>query len=248
MAEPRAKMLVTAGNTLAPIDAVRGITNIFTGRTGARIAAEATVSGYDVELLTSQPRVVDETVVDYSRLTLTAYQTFEDLAELMEDRIRNGGFDVVVHSAAVSDYHCAGVFEPSSEVHIAEDGTISPPSGRLFNPVDVSRKIASQHSELWLRLTPTLKLVDQIRSTWGFQGLLVKFKLEVGVSDEELIDRARRARLQSSADLVVANSFESMHDYAYLVTADSVEAIERSRLPSRLIEFISSSRKPISTT
>src|SRR4029079_11790494 len=118
-------------------------------------AAEATVNGYDVELLTSQPNVVEETVVDYSRLTLTAYQRFEDLAELMEDRVRKGDFNVVVHSAAVSDYHCSAVFAPSSEAHIAEDGTVSPPTARLFDPVESSTKIASRYSELWLRLTPT---------------------------------------------------------------------------------------------
>ena len=27
-------LLITAGNTLAPIDRVRGLTNVFTGRTG----------------------------------------------------------------------------------------------------------------------------------------------------------------------------------------------------------------------
>ena len=37
----RMKILVTAGNTQTPIDRVRSITNIFSGRTGARIAARA---------------------------------------------------------------------------------------------------------------------------------------------------------------------------------------------------------------
>ena len=34
-------LLVTAGNTLTLIDKVRGITNIFTGRTGAQVAGLA---------------------------------------------------------------------------------------------------------------------------------------------------------------------------------------------------------------
>src|SRR4051812_45379683 len=121
-------MLVTAGNTLTPIDAVRGITNVFTGRTGARIAAEATVNGYDVELLTSQPGVVEDTVVDYAHLDLTEYQTFDDLAELTEGRIRNGEFDVVVHTAAVSDYHCSAVFEPAADVKISLGGSLAQPT------------------------------------------------------------------------------------------------------------------------
>jgi phosphopantothenate---cysteine ligase (CTP) len=236
-------MLVTAGNTLTPIDAVRGITNVFTGRTGARIAAEATVDGYDVELLTSNPNVIEDTVVDYSRLTLTAYRTFDDLAELMEERVRNGGFDVVVHSAAVSDYHCAAVFEPAADVMIAEDGTASPSAGPIFQRIDASQKVSSRHSELWLRLVPTTKLIDQIRLPWGFTGILVKFKLEVGVADEELARRAKSALVQSEADLVVANTFESMHDRAFFVTQDATQTIERPRLPTRLVAFIDNLRQ-----
>src|SRR5438034_5962598 len=45
------RILVTAGNTLVPIDRVRCITNIFTGRTGARIALHAQERGHDVTLL-----------------------------------------------------------------------------------------------------------------------------------------------------------------------------------------------------
>src|SRR6476646_6451465 len=41
-------LLVTAGNTLVPIDAVRCITNIFTGRTGASIARHAHERGHSV--------------------------------------------------------------------------------------------------------------------------------------------------------------------------------------------------------
>jgi len=54
------KCLVTAGNTLAPIDSVRGITNIFSGRTGAQIALELHRGGHDVVLLTSRPETIME--------------------------------------------------------------------------------------------------------------------------------------------------------------------------------------------
>ncbi len=52
-------LLVTAGNTLVPIDRVRAITNVFTGRTGASIARCAWERGHTVTLLTSHPEVVD---------------------------------------------------------------------------------------------------------------------------------------------------------------------------------------------
>lgn len=46
-------LLVTAGNTLAPIDRVHSLTNVFTGRTGAAVALHAHGRGHLVVLLTS---------------------------------------------------------------------------------------------------------------------------------------------------------------------------------------------------
>jgi phosphopantothenate---cysteine ligase (CTP) len=227
LASTSPRLLVTAGNTLAPIDAVRGITNVFTGRTGARIAAEATMSGYEVELLTSHPDVVDDTVVDYSKLTVTSFKTFDDLASLMKDRFTKERWDVVIHAAAVSDYRCAGVFENPNPASPALDAT---------------QKIPSQHQELWLRLLPTPKLVDNIRQPWGFEGVLVKFKLEVGVSDDELVSRAREGWERSAADLIVANRYEWMNEKAFLIDQGSVETVERARLPSRLLARIEEMR------
>jgi phosphopantothenate-cysteine ligase/phosphopantothenoylcysteine decarboxylase/phosphopantothenate--cysteine ligase len=50
-------ILVTAGNTQAPIDDVRCITNIFTGHTGTRIALAAYSRGHSITLLTSHPEL-----------------------------------------------------------------------------------------------------------------------------------------------------------------------------------------------
>ena len=79
---------------------------------------------------------------------------------------------MVVHAAAVSDYAVAGVFAGGADVSAG--------------------KVKSSHPELWLKLTPTPKLVDRIRDPWGFRGTLVKFKLEVGLGEPELL-AGRRA-------------------------------------------------------
>src|ERR1700674_4247120 len=101
-------ILVTAGNTLTPIDKVRCITNIFTGRTGAGIALEADRRGHQVTLLTSHPEVLNELCPPgqphLERWTLGRYRTFDDLQTAMADLIRAPGLDAVIHSAAVSDY------------------------------------------------------------------------------------------------------------------------------------------------
>lgn len=44
-------ILVTSGSTMTSIDKVRGITNVFRGRTGFSIATEAVYRGHSVTLL-----------------------------------------------------------------------------------------------------------------------------------------------------------------------------------------------------
>ncbi|MDY3562802.1 bifunctional phosphopantothenoylcysteine decarboxylase/phosphopantothenate synthase [Gemmata sp. JC673] len=200
-------VLVTAGNTQTPVDRVRCITNIFSGRTGAQIAATAYDRGHTVTLLTSHPEVLGTVGGTRSHVgpdwTVRNYRTFEDLDRLMAAEITSGRFDVVVHAAAVSDFHVAGVFR-------YQEGQFQ----------DVSAgKVKSSHPELWLKLVPAPKLVDKVRGQWGFRGRLVKFKLEVGVSEAELLEIAERSRVQSGADLMAANTLEGMHDWAFVGAA-----------------------------
>src|SRR5581483_11156462 len=107
-------ILVTAGNTQTPIDRVRCITNVFTGRTGAQIAARAHDRGHAVTLVTSHPEVAEAISTarprDEASWRVRTYRTFEDLERHMAGLIAGGGLDVVIHCAAVNDYHVAGVF------------------------------------------------------------------------------------------------------------------------------------------
>ena len=115
------RILVTAGNTQAPIDRVRCITNIFTGRTGASIALEAYRRGHDVTLLTSHPEVIDATDPDPSRWHCLAYRTFDDLAAMMEKQIKGDKLDAIIHCAAVSDYLVNGIYAPAPGTEFARD-------------------------------------------------------------------------------------------------------------------------------
>ncbi|WP_020471673.1 phosphopantothenoylcysteine decarboxylase domain-containing protein [Zavarzinella formosa] len=225
-------ILVTAGNTQTPIDRVRCITNIFSGKTGGHIAAVAAARGHLVTALTSHP----ESVPDPGALKkLRPYRTFEELERLMAEEIPNGGYDAVIHAAAVSDYHLAGVyapapgsaFDPETAVWQSNEG-----SPRMIDTA--AGKVKSHHPELWLRLKPAPKLVDRIRRDWNFAGLLVKFKLEVGVTDDELRDIAEKSRQQSYADLMVANTLEGMHDWAF-IGAGSYDRVSRPELAVRLL-------------
>jgi phosphopantothenoylcysteine synthetase/decarboxylase len=217
------QLLVTAGNTQAPIDRVRCVTNIFSGRTGAAIAVVAADRGYGVTLLTSHPETV---VGGPARLAVKTYRTFDDLRDLMRDHVSQ--HDVVVHCAAVSDYLVEGVHHT--------------PGGP---PLDTTvGKLKSDAPELWLRLVRAPKLIDMVRPTWGFRGTLVKFKLEVGVTDEQLLEVAERSRRQSDADLMVANTLDGAGEWAFVGPIDGrYVRVARTDLPDRLLDAIAGVRK-----
>jgi phosphopantothenoylcysteine synthetase/decarboxylase len=232
---------VTAGNTLVEIDRVRCLTNVFTGRTGAAIALHAREQGHVVTLLTSHPEAVDELhhprALPVERWSLLRYRTFEDLQESMRDLITAGGFDGVIHSAAVSDYLSGGVYAPAP-------GTMfHPAEGRWEGPALLSDrragKVKSDEPELWLRLVRAPKLIDSIRSDWSFRGLLVKFKLEVGVDDERLLEIAEASRRHSAADLMVANTLEGSGEYAFLgPVGGAYQRVSRPELAPRLLDTL----------
>jgi phosphopantothenoylcysteine synthetase/decarboxylase len=238
------RILVTAGNTLAPIDRVRCLTNIFTGRTGAQIALEAQGRGHDVTLLTSHPDVVAE--LTFGKVPQDVgwaahqYQTFAELHGLMEAATRADKLDAVVHSAAVSDYLPAGVYAPGPFTRFRDDAHWESSTPELPALVDRrAGKVKSDEPELWLRLVRAPKLVDMIRAPWGFRGILVKFKLEVGVSEERLLEIAERSRVHSHADLMVANTLEGAASWAYLGPRQGRYArIARNELAKQIIDAV----------
>jgi phosphopantothenoylcysteine synthetase/decarboxylase len=230
------RILVTAGNTQAPIDRVRCLTNIFTGRTGAHIALHAHKRGHQVILLTSNPETVHDAPA--GRWETQAYRTFDDLQNLLTDHVRGGDFDGVVHCAAVSDYLSAGVYSPAPGTHFQADGCWTSDTGAPPALMDrAAGKIKSDQAELWIRLVRAPKLIDRMRSDWNFHGVLVKFKLEVDDSDERLLEIAERSRRHSDANLMVANTLEEAESWAYLgPVGNRYERVQRGNLPSRLLD------------
>jgi hypothetical protein len=108
-------------------------------------------------------------------------------------------------------------------------------------------KIKSGEPELWLQLVRAPKLIDLVRSDWQFSGVLVKFKLEVGVSEAQLLEIAEASRRHSNADLMVANTLEGAADWALLgPLGGKYERVQREDLAWRLLEVIED-RVPPST-
>ena len=217
------KVLVTAGSTRTMIDQVRCITNIFKGRTGHNIAAYFSMKNNEVTLITSGD------ANSFNARNIIEYRTYDELYDNMKEQITENNFDVVIHSAAVSDYRPEGTY-------IDEGG----PTTRL-KKLDSSGKVGSDHKVLYLKMVQTEKIIDKIRDPWGFKGKLVKFKLQVDITDEKLLEIARKSRKHSDADIIVANCLEWSSKKAYIVSSDDlIEQVKRESLPQALYDSISS--------
>lgn len=224
------RILITAGSTHVPIDAVRTISNVFGGKTGELLAQEALRQGHHVTLLTSKKDPFSD-----PHLLRCLYTTYDELAQLLEQAVRSGAYDALIHSAAVSDYRVVAVHTPENLYRTLLEGA---------SPTEPSRKmgkISSSHERLFLELAPTIKLIDQVRSPWNFSGQLVKFKLQVGLSDEALIQIATRSLEASRADWIVANCREWARERAYLIGSDGTcKHVSRNALPAELLQRITS--------
>jgi phosphopantothenoylcysteine synthetase/decarboxylase len=119
--------------------------------------------------------------------------TFFDFQDMLKNLSAAGEiFDAVFHLMAVLDY-------------IPEDY--------------LSKKIDSGRGELVLRLAPTPKMIDELKELFP-DAFLVGFKLESGLSLEQLLERGRALMRRSGADACVCNLTEAMgqrNHRAYLV-------------------------------
>ena len=166
------RVLITAGPTRVMIDAVRYLSNVSSGFTGAALAREFARSGAEVHLLLGRGQAAPP-----EGIRTTRFETFDELHELVRAEVGSRRYDAVIHAAAVSDYR----------------------------PVDESAgKMSSERDELVLRLQRTPKIVDEIKEL-DPSVFLVKFKLEVGRTEDDLLRIARESAVRSRADLVVAN-------------------------------------------
>jgi phosphopantothenoylcysteine decarboxylase/phosphopantothenate--cysteine ligase len=175
------KILITAGPTWVAIDKVRAITNIFGGTLGAIVAENAHKLGADVTLLFGPGRASLPEVGENFKIIKFKY--FEELLDLVKKEVSSKKYDIVIHSAAVADY----------------------------TPVNVGEgKIKSGKESLTIKLKPTVKIVNLIKEL-DPNIFLVKFKLEVNLSEKELLDVAYKSMLESKADLIVANDFNTVY-------------------------------------
>ena len=174
------RVLVTAGPTWVAVDRVRVITNIFGGALGSIVAKRALDAGARVVLLMGPGRVA--LPKETANFKIIRFKYYDELLALIKDQVASDKYDIIIHSAAVSDYKPV---------------------------ISKEAKIKSGKKDLIIRLKPTIKIVDLIKKI-DPNVFLVKFKLEVDLTEKKLIDIAFKSMLQSKADLIVANDFKTV--------------------------------------
>ncbi len=179
------KVLITAGPTWVPIDNVRVISNTATGKTGILLAENLARQGAKVTLLLGPVGIC---CLNKS-IRLINFKFFDELSSLLKSELKKH-YDIVIHSAAVSDYR----------------------------PDAISRKkLNSKNAVLNLTLKQTPKLIDSLRKA-SPRALLAGFKFEPDLTGKKLINKAAGLIKRAQLDLVVANTTRNKRYTAYLVS------------------------------
>ena len=123
------RVLVTAGGTREPLDAVRFVGNRSSGRMGVALAEEARSRGADVTLLAANLSVPAPTGIEVVP-TPTA-------ADLRREALARGDADVVLMAAAVGDYR------PAEQVAGKRPKSSEPWTVELVPTTDVARALGA---------------------------------------------------------------------------------------------------------
>lgn len=196
------KFFITSGGTKVPIDDVRDITNMSKGTFGTKIATAALDAGHEVFQFYSGKNAFSfnfdylENPVEFDQGTFLqkrnwcqkynsmyqrqSFRNYDDYANNLPILLTSYKPDVIVLSAAVSDY------------------ITTPRQGKVRSS-----------DELRIDLRPAEKIISKVKG-WCPNAILVGFKLLVDVSEEELIEAAGKSIRDNGCDLVVANDFVTL--------------------------------------
>ena len=151
--------VVTAGPTCEPLDEVRRLTNVSTGRLGISLANHLTACGHRVTLLLGE---LATWTGDRRSEPIVRFQSTEDLRSRLES-LAGQEVHAVFHAAAVSDFRFGRILER------AADGALTEVT---------AAKIPTRGRNLLAELIATPKLISRVRE-WFPQAVIVGWKYEL---------------------------------------------------------------------
>lgn len=196
------KILITAGPTWVAIDAVRVISNIATGETGILLAKKAKQLGAKVTLIINPAK----NCCLPGNIKTKTFTFFDDLRALIRKELGTNKYDIIIHSAAVSDFKPA--VKPKKKIS----------SDRFYN----------------LKLLPLPKIIKDMRSL-NPKARLVMFKLESGISSRSLIKEAGLAKKDLKAEFCVANKINPYRAFIISADNKIIPVKNKGELAGRLL-------------
>jgi phosphopantothenoylcysteine synthetase/decarboxylase len=212
------KILISSGGTREPIDGVRVIANHSTGHTGAQLADAFTYAGDTVTLLCAvgAVRPLNDHIEQLTFVTVADLDA--GCAQLLSER----DFDLMIHSAAVSDFVVDAVVV-----------------NRKRYPAPLTHKLDSTQS-LSVELKPGKKILSHLKSYSKNPAMkLVGFKLTDGANEEEMRMSVEKL-FDAGADLVVHNDVQQMHALRATIWSPLAERVKLNTmadLASYLIQY-----------
>lgn len=181
------RILITAGPTHEPIDAVRFLANRSSGRLGIALAEESARRGHATTLLLGPTHLEPQTL---SHLRVIRFRTTADLQNLLHEHWPQ--HDTLIMAAAVADYTPAK----------AEAGQTT-----LAVSLTLPAKIPRTDEGLTLHLQPTPDLLADLAKTSRPDQTVIGFALEPA---DRLLESARSKLTRKRLDAIVANPLETM--------------------------------------
>jgi len=214
MTQKTLNVLITSGGTSEPIDNVRVITNLGTGRLGSLIAdcfaEDEAVGNIFYVCAKNALRPVSDRVKE---VPVGGVQDLLDAVEKLAGEYR---IDAIVHSMAVSDYTVRSVttVEKLAEFLSEKAGAEGTAEDIIRGLVETDErgtggKLSSKMKDPLILLGPTPKVIGRMRSL-APDAVIVGFKLLDHVTDEVLTDTARALMEKNDCDMVLANDSASI--------------------------------------
>ncbi len=200
-------VVVTGGGTTAPIDDVRLITNVSSGRFAAAISEaflDRGASVWHIHVPGSQLPVLRGAQFDPDASDPTA-----ELERLVRLRERWLGLRDRLHRLPLAQGTVADYAATLQRVFATQpiDVAVLAMAVSDFEPEPHAGKVSSDRDSLVVHCRRTPKVIRSVRD-WTPSVYLVGFKLLSGASPEELIRRAESAGRINRADLTVANDLQ----------------------------------------
>lgn len=220
-------IVITAGGTSEYIDKVRKITNSGTGKLGS-IIANTVLQRNDIEnifYICSENAILPN---DDKRVTIIKTTDTLSVKNAVENVLNKNKIDYFIHSMAISDYYVDYVtnFE-NIENELKNTESINQTLNNPTIKIDNTKKISSNEDNLVIVLKKTPKIIGLIKKI-SPKTHLIGFKLLENVSEEELIDVAKKLLVKNNCDYVVANDLKNIKNgehKAFLLNDSEIQTL-----------------------